>query len=253
VRWIVIRQFCLYVQRYVPTTYVPDSLVGRLHPLTFRPCIVSPDQMKILIDALPAVGGGSRWPLRPYIFHALLVLLYSTGLRISEALRLRVDDVDLHDRVLLVRETKFYKSRLVPFSDGLLTIFQHYQQKRLALLGSPARVAPFFPNTHDGHYSRGHLEDLWLRLRRHVGIDGGPRIHDLRHSFATLRLAAWYREGADVEAKLPLLATYMGHASVAATYRYLTILPETLVAASERLRRYSGTIITPAGGHHALV
>ena len=255
-RWIVMRQFCLYVRRYVPETSVPDPLMGRLPSSTFRPRIVLPDEMKALLGAVAHVCPGSRWPLRPHTYRALLVLLYTTGLRISEALHLRVDDVDLRDRVLLVRETKFYKSRLAPFSDGLLAILREYQQERLRLLGAPARDAPFFQAKHGGHYTNNSINDVWQDLRRHADIDGGagrgPRVHDLRHSFATLRLAAWYREGADVEAMLPLLATYMGHASVAATYHYLTILPETLLAASERFRRYSGAIITPAGGNHAL-
>jgi integrase/recombinase XerD len=254
--WIVMRQFCLYLKRYVPATSIPDPLLKRLPPSNFRPRIILPNEMKVLLGAVADTCSGSRWPLRPHTYRTLLVLLYTTGLRISEALHLRVSDVDLHDRVLMIRQTKFYKSRIVPFSDGLLEILREYQQQRLLLLGAPARDAPFFLAKHGGHYKKGSIHDVWKRILRRAGIDNAtsscPRIHDLRHSFASLRVAAWYREGADVRAMLPLLATYMGHASVAGTYHYLSILPETLLASSERFRRYSGAIITPTGGNHAL-
>lgn len=255
-RWIVIRQFCLYVRRYLPETDIPEPLLRRLPPSRFRPRIVQPEEMKALLDAVTVACPGSRWPLRPHTYRTLLALLYTTGLRISEALHLQVDDVDLCERVLRIRKTKFYKSRLVPFSDGLLPILRDYQRERLRLLGTPVRDAAFFPTKQGGHYSQSSVNDIWQKLLRHTALGGGstrgPRIHDLRHSAATLRLSAWYRKGIDVEAMLPRLATYLGHATVAATYRYLTILPETLLVASERFRHYSGAVIAPSGGNNAL-
>ncbi len=255
-RWSVMHQFCLYLRRHVPETYVPDPLFGRIPLPRLKAHIVQPPEMRALLDAVAEVIPGPRWTLRPRTYRTLLVLLYTTGLRISEALRLQIRDVDLHGRVITIRETKFYKSRLVPFSDGLLPILRDYQRERLRLLGTPPPEAPFFPTRYGGHYSKNEINDVWQELLRHTGRGGGrgrgPRIHDLRHSFATIRLAAWYREGVDVQAKLPALATYLGHASIAATQRYLTILPETLLAASERFRRYSGSLIAAAGGSHAL-
>lgn len=136
---------------------------------------------------------------------------------------------------------------MVPFSDGLLAFLRDYQRQRLRLLGAASQGAPFFPTMFGNHYSQTSVNDVWRALTHHVGLrEGaarGPRVHDLRHSFATLRLAAWYREGADVETMLPRLATYLGHVKVASTYLYLTILPETLLAASERFRRYGGSLI----------
>jgi site-specific recombinase XerD len=255
-RWILIRQFCLYLRRYLPETCVPDPLLGRFPPSRFRPRIVQPEEMKKLLAATTAVIPGSRWALRPHTYRTLLVLLYTTGLRISEALELQVGDVDLQERVITIRQTKFYKSRLVPFSEGLLPILRAYQRERLHLLGASARDAPFFPTRDGGHYSQSSVHYVWQDLVEHAGLHSatarGPRVHDLRHSLATLRLAAWYREGVDVEAMLPRLATYLGHAKVASTYLYLTILPETLLAASERFRRYSGSLIGAAGEEHAL-
>jgi integrase/recombinase XerD len=254
-RWIIIRQFCLYLRRYIPETCVPDALLGRVPASPFRPRIVQPEEMKALLAAVATIVPGSRSALRPHTYRTLLVLLYSTGLRISEALELQVGDVDLCERVITIRQTKFYKSRLVPFSDGLLEFLCDYQRERLRLLGPPSQDAPFFPTMHGDRYSRGSVNDVWQELVDHAGLrEGaarGPRVHDLRHSFATLRLAAWYREGADFEAMLPRLATYLGHVKVASTYLYLTVLPETLLAASERFRRYGGSLIAAAGESHA--
>jgi integrase/recombinase XerD len=256
-RWILIRQFCLYLRRYLPETCVPDLLLGRFPPSRFRPRIVQPQEMTKLLAAVTTVVPGSRWALRPAIYRMLLLLLYSTGLRISEALELQVGDVDLHERVITIRQTKFYKSRLVPFSDGLLTFLRDYQRERLRLVGAPSRDAAFFPTRDGDHYTQSSVNYVWQDLLEHAGLRGvaarGPRVHDLRHSFATLRLAAWYHEGVDVEAMLPRLATYLGHAKVASTYLYLTILPETLLAASERFRGYGGSLITAKGGSHALI
>jgi integrase/recombinase XerD len=255
-RWILIRQFCLYLRRYLPETWVPDSLLGRFPPSRFRPRIVQPEEITKLLAAVAIVVPGSRWALRPVIYRTLLVLLYSTGLRISEALELQVGDIDLHERVITIRQTKFYKSRLVPFSDGLLTFLRDYQRERLRLVGAPARNAAFFPTKDGGHYTQSAVNYVWQDLLKHADLRGsavrGPRVHDLRHSFATLRLAVWYHEGVDVEAMLPRLATYLGHAKVASTYLYLTMLPETLLAASERFRHYGGSLIAPTGGTHAL-
>ncbi|MBX7114353.1 MAG: tyrosine-type recombinase/integrase, partial [Myxococcaceae bacterium] len=246
IRWSVMHQFCLYVRRYVPETHVPDPLFGRLPLPRLKAHIVTPSQMRQLLNAVAVVAAGSRWRLRPHTCRTLFTLLYATGLRISEARSLQVGDVDLRRRVIKIRQTKFYKSRLVPFSDGLLPILRDYHRRRIHLLGAPAPEAPFFVTQYGGHYKKTHLGSVWKRLMRHTGLGGargvGPRIHDLRHSFATLRLAAWYRDGEDVAAKLPLLSTYLGHTTIAATQRYLTILPETLLAASERFRSYGGSL-----------
>lgn len=246
----VIRQFCLYLRRHDPSTYVPDLIFSRFPIPRFKAYIVSAGEMRRLIDSVAVVAPGSIWPLRPHVLRTLLVVLYTTGLRISEACDLQVGDVDLRLRVLTIRETKFYKSRLVPFSNGLLSILRAYLSRRLDRLGTPASADPFFVTKYGHHYDPSTIFDAWKDMRSHAGLDGArgerPRIHDLRHSFATLRLAAWYREGADVVAKLPLLSTYLGHTTVASTQRYLTILPEMQLAASERFRSYGGSMVSAA-------
>ena len=154
-------------------------------------------------------------------------------------------------RLITIRETKFYKSRLVPFSDGLLDVLRAYHRRRIGQLGAPRPEAAFFPTEAGGHYALQSIYPGWHALLRRAGLDADgcrPRIHDLRHSFATLRLATWYREGADVNAKLPLLTTYMGHAQVAATQVYLTMLPEMLQIVSDRFRQYGGALVVPMEG-----
>jgi len=254
-RFGMVRQFCVYLRRHAPNTYVPDQLLGRVRPGNFKPRIIAPSEMKALLDAVDAVIAGTRSPLHPRTCRTLLTVLYTTGLRISEALHLQMRDVDLRERVITIRETKFYKSRLVPFSDGLLPILRDYQRERLRLFGDPAPEAPFFVGQFGASYCHRSVNTFWKKLLCQTGLGGpgrgnGPRIHDLRHSFATLRLAAWYREGADVQAKLPLLSTYLGHGKITATQRYLTILPETKLAASERFRLYGGALIASTGEAH---
>ena len=253
-RSCLMHQFCLYLQRHKPGTYIPDPVLSR-HPAFYpKANILQPETMRALLDAVPSVAPGSIFALRPHTHTTLLTLLYTTGLRISEALALRVTDVDLTGQLLVIHRSKFGKSRIVPFTDGLRSVLEDYHRVRQDLLGVPGDEAPFFIAQHGGHYSECAISNVWLLLLKATHLDGGkgqrPRIHDLRHSFATLRLLSWYREGADVEAKLPLLSTYLGHSSVQATQWYLTILPEIRLEASERFHRYGGALVCCDGGGH---
>lgn len=254
-RWSVVRQLCIYLRRYEPETYIPDPALGTRPLFQLRPRIIEPHEMKAVLETIPRVIPAPRWPLRPHTYKALLTLLYSCGLRISEALALRIGDVDLHEQIATIHETKFYKSRIVPFSEGLATVLRDYLRVRLRLAGVPRPESPFFLNQRGHHYKRNTIDSVWQVLLHEAGLGtgkNGPRLHDIRHSFATLRLLAWYREGVDVEAKLPWLTTYLGHAKVSSTQRYLTILPEIRMLASERFRSYGGSLITPIGDDHAL-
>jgi site-specific recombinase XerD len=174
----------------------------------------------------------------------LILLLYAAGLRISEALSLRLTDVDLSAGILTIRESKFYKTRLVPMSPALN-----------GTLGEPvAQRAKDHPTSLDAELfltrtgtpvARHTAENVFSRLRvragglRHDGCRYQPRLHDLRHAFAVHRLISWYRQGADVQRLLPQLATYLGHVHIAATQRYLTLTPELLHEASQRFERYA--------------
>jgi len=172
-------------------------------------------------------------------------VLYGAGLRPGEALRLRCCDVDLADRVLAIWDTKFFKSRLVPIGADLCKALDTYWtvRQRLSL---PDETRSAFFCTHTGHpITLAKLETVFVRLREHAGIRRPssdrwqPRLHDLRHAFAVHRVIAWYREGADVQAYLPLLATYLGHINLSGTQTYLAMTAELLGEASLRFELYA--------------
>lgn len=213
-------------------------------PRTFRPYIYSHDELQALFNATDLLAN-SRSPLEPLTVRPLLLTLYSTGLRPSEALRLRCCDVDLSNRVLTIWNTKFFKSRLVPFGADLCKTLEMYLSKCEHPTAHPENRTRFFATRTGKPISLSMLEKVFVRLRDHAGIRRSttdcwqPRLHDLRHTFAVHRLIAWYREGVDVQARLPLLATYLGHVNLAGTQHYLTMTPELLAEASQRFERYA--------------
>lgn len=213
-------------------------------PRSFRPRIYTPQELARLLDATSILHSNAR-PLRQQTYRTLLLVLYGAGLRPGEALRLRLCDFDLDDRLLFVWDTKFFKSRLVPIGRALAEALATYRRARQTLPMPSGKMSRFFASPCGGAISLASLEAAWVRLREHANVRNPPqarwqpRLHDLRHSFATHRLVAWYREGADVRARLPWLATYLGHAGLAGTQAYLTMTPELLAEASQRFQRYA--------------
>lgn len=209
----------------------------------FVPYIYSHQELKRLFDAVPVACGG-RASIDETVFRTLLLLLYGAGLRIGEALALKLVDVDLRDACLHVCETKFFKSRLVPLGADLSDVMSDYVAKRSASYPS-AEQAPLLCFRDGSPLSQSASRSTFRRLRVHAGVqrEGGarrqPRLHDLRHTAAVHRLIAWYRSGADVQALLPKLSTYLGHVDLTATQRYLTLTPELLQQASQRFERYA--------------
>jgi len=209
----------------------------------FVPYIYSHEELKRLLDAVPAACAG-RVPIEPSVFRTLLLLLYGAGLRSGEALTLRLGDVDLCEACLRICETKFFKSRLVPLSTDLTGVLTEYLVKRNKSYPS-AEQAPLFCFRDGSRLSQSAARSAFRRLRTHAGVRRGggprrqPRLHDLRHAAAVHRLIAWYRSGADVQTLLPKLATYLGHVDLASTQRYLTLTPELLQQASQRFEHYA--------------
>jgi site-specific recombinase XerD len=208
----------------------------------FVPYIYSETELKRLLDAVPAACAG-RVPVDGDVYRTLLLLLYGAGLRISEALALNTSDVDLADATLRIRETKFFKTRIVPLGADLTKLLTAYAGKRNADMAARPD-APFFCFRDGRRFSRSGAQGAFRRLRARAGIsrEGGPyrqpRLHDLRHSAAVHRLIVWYRKGADLQDLLPKLSTYLGHVDLSATQRYLTMTPELLREASLRFERY---------------
>ena len=211
---------------------------------SFVPHIYSREEIGRLLNATALIDH-PRSPLDPDTYRTLLLLLYGAGLRISEALCLTLADVDLYEGVLCVRESKFYKTRLVPVGQDLLRILsQHVTQRRGGGQLEPGSL--LFLTREGAAVTRQHAERAFCRLRvkANVVCDGAgrrnqPRLHDLRHSFAVHRLISWYRDGADVQRLLPKLATYLGHVNISGTQRYLTLTPDLLHEASVRFEHYA--------------
>lgn len=206
--------------------------------------IYSADELRRLLAATDTLQT-SKFELRACAFRTLLLLLYSTGLRIGEALSLTLHDVNLANRLLTIRETKFFKTRLVPTGPQLTEALAGYAHRRRRL-PQPAGEASAFFATRDGTRLRySEAGRLFRRVRRLAGIQpqGGarsqPRLHDLRHTGALHRVIRWYRTGADVQRLLPKLATYLGHVDISSTQRYLSMSAELLHEASLRFEHYA--------------
>jgi integrase/recombinase XerD len=162
--------------------------------------------------------------LRPHTYYTLFALLYSTGIRIGEAFGLKLKDCLLDEKLVYIAEGKFRKSRWVPLHSSISTVLEAYVHRRMKI-GPKSPESPLFIN------GRGHglrhcvVFQTFRHLLMQCGIshhkNGGPRIHDLRHTFAVNRLLSWYRDGQDVNVRLPALATYMGHVGVGSTHVYL--------------------------------
>jgi len=212
-------------------------------PPHFVPYIFSQEELQRLLDA-SAYCERPRSKLQPYTCRMLILLLYGAALRISEALSLTLADVDLPAGILTIRESKFYKTRLVPISPDLTSALGTYLALRAKEHSTALDTALFLTRT-STPVALNTAEYLFSRLRVRAGVlrhDGSryqPRLHDLRHAAAVHRVVSWYRQGADVQRLLPQLATYLGHVNVAATQRYLTLTPELLQEASQRFEHYA--------------
>jgi integrase len=178
------------------------------------------------------------------VFHCLLGLLSVTGLRISEALDLKLDDVDLEQGVLTIRAAKRGRWRLVPIHASTVAALTNYLQRREQFLGQTA--SPFvFISTRATRLDIGRVHKAFYTLSRQTGLRAlgaskGPRLHDFRHRFAVLTLLRWYQAGNDPARKLPVLSTYLGHVYVGGTYWYLSAWPELMAQAMARLERRWG-------------
>ncbi len=243
-KWLILSGFYRYAlsRGFTATSPLPATLPKFPPPLT--PHIYSVDELTRLLEATDTLKG-PRSPLRTLTFRTLLLLLYSTGMRIGEALSLTIHDVDVEHRLVTVRDTKFFKTRLVPTGPRLTEELTAYVTRRRHL-PLPAGDASAFFATRTGHavcYADANRTFCRIRrlagIRRERGARYPPRLHDLRHSAAVHRLIAWYHAGADVQRLLPHLATYLGHVDIVSTQRYLSMTPELLHEASQRFEQYA--------------
>ena len=209
---------------------------------SFVPYIYSQSDLRSLLGAVARCQRRSACVMSEATFRTLLLFLYATGMRLGEALRLRLMDVDLPLGLVTIRDTKFYKSRLVPLGPDIKQLIQEYlhqpgrRNQRYRSLFQTKSASAIAAQVADTSFSR--LREI-ARIERRDDSYFQPRLHDLRHTFAVHRLTEWYRQNADVPRLLPALSTYLGHVSLSATQRYLTMTPELLEQANRRFERYA--------------
>jgi integrase/recombinase XerD len=222
---------------YVDKSPLPTVFPKR--PSAFIPHIYSYEDLVRLLQAAKNFERPSS--LEHGTFHLILLLIYATGVRIRELVRLDRADVNLPECLMKVRNSKFGKTRLVPFTQQLQNVLFEYQSLHPASGGE----VPFFTTRSGGRIKADTLQHNYRALCDHMGIRRAdtarqqPRIHDLRHTFAVHRLISWYRQGQDVQRLLPLLSVYLGHVHIRATQVYLSMTPELLEEAGSRFERYA--------------
>lgn len=222
------------------TEIPPPHLLGPAHR-RITPHIYTDQEIAQLLDSANDLQ--PKQGLRPVTMHYLLGLLAATGLRISEALQLRRNDIDLHQEMLLVRKTKFHKSRYVPLHSmtcKALSNYADFRNRRLPLVQNSAFFLLDDGNALRYRQASYSFQQICAQLGWDVCSSGRkPRLYDLRHTFACRRLLAWYEEGVDVNRMIPLLSTYLGHAKVSGTYWYLTGIPELMAIVTSRFESQS--------------
>lgn len=239
IRLADVRGFAQYLCNIDPRNEVPPC--GILPwPSRCKPYLYTDKEIRDLLAAALTLRPSKA--LRRWTFHCLLGLLAVTGIRISEALNLRKEDVDLTTGILTIRDTKFGKTRLIPVQRSTRSVLKRYSQRRDNHL-HPQTSTFFFVAERGGQLFLSNVYRVFWRLSRQIGLRSasdrsGPRLHDFRHRFAVQALLNGYREGRRIELLLPILSTYLGHAYVRDTYWYLSACPELLGHAAHLLEKH---------------
>jgi integrase/recombinase XerD len=251
VRMLEVASFCLYRRRAEPQCFVPAPSSFPAYHQPLKPYIFSEAEVAELLRAASGLQRYSSSPVRPEVIRLAIALLFTTGMRRGELLALTLGDYNRRESTLHIRRTKFYKSRLLPINDSIAEELDRCLRARARrkLPVSSDMAVIWNAAWGGGAYSGTALRHAIQPLLRQCGIVTAkgnlPRIHDFRHSFAVNALLRWYRAGADVEAKLPLLATYLGHGSALSTHYYLHMIEPLRTAASKRFAAHYGELVAP--------
>jgi len=239
-RLSAVRCFARWQRSIDPNTEVPPADLLPARPRRTTPYLYS----ELDTAALMTAAGQLPSPLAAVTMQTFLGLVFCTGMRRGEALALDRDDLDPTTGVLTVRHAKFNKPRQLPLHPSTVTALHAYAIRRDTLCPHP-RTAALLVSTTGARLAASTVSHTFRVLLQQTGIgphSSGcrPRIHDARHSFAVTTLLDWYRDGNDVQARLPLLSTYLGHADPRHTYHYLSAAPELLALAADRVQRLPG-------------
>lgn len=251
VRMLAVSSFCVYRRRTEPQCFVPDPRSFPPYHQRVKPYIFSEAEVAILLRSASELQRYPSSPLRPEVIRLAIALLFTTGIRRGELLALKIGDYNRQELTLHIRETKFYKSRLLPINSSIALEIEKClyarTQRRLPFSSDAALIwnAAWGGGAYSGTALRHSLQPLLRKCSIVTPKGKSPRIHDFRHSFAVNALLRWYRAGVDVETKLPLLATYLGHGSVVSTHYYLHFIEPLRSAASKRFANHYGDLVSP--------
>lgn len=245
-RFRLICQLARFMLNHGYDAYCPNDYLEPLAPAqtNFTPHIFTHEEIKRFLRTVDELKPAYNSPLRHLVMPELFRVLYGCGLRVGEVLRLTMADADLEQGVLTIRQSKFRKDRLVPLSPGL-----HFRLMQLCeKLDQQHPASSFFPSQGRRPYTRGGIYQVFRQLLNrsgivHRGTGNGPRVHDLRHTFAVHRLQEWYEEGIDLASKLPVLAAYMGHRNFYCTQRYMHLTLELSTVLSDQLEQEYGWMV----------
>lgn len=245
---IIIRQLGLYMKRMKMSAYVIPEIPKRNH--LFTPYIFSDNEIEKIIEQADTVKPLSIKTSKHLVIPVFIRLLYFCGLRFSEVQQLRVENVDLDNGILTIYGSKFDKDRLVPMSPEITNICRAYSEKVHA---HSSGDAIYLPNTHNTIYEKRcfysvYRDLLWKAGISHGGRGNGPRLHDLRHTFAVHCLRKWVEEDADITALLPYLSSYLGHKGLQETAYYLRLTADMFPQVTALLLHELGDIIPEIGG-----
>lgn len=238
-RLCVVRGFAQYHSAVEPRTEIPPPALLPYRYQRRSPYLYSEAEITQLMHVarqLPSPTG-----LRAHTYATAFGLLAVTGMRISELVALDTDHVDLRESLLTIHHTKFRKSRLLPLHPTTRRALHRYVDQRNRVYPIP-KSPSFFVAEKGTRLTTCTVRATFVQLSRQIGLRGpnashGPRLHDFRHRFAVQTLVRWYRDGVDVERRLPELSTYLGHVKVSDTYWYLSATPELLGLAAQRLEQ----------------
>jgi integrase/recombinase XerD len=231
----IVRGFARYLATIDPDSEIPSRDLLPASQRRVAPYIYSPVEIAALMRAARALTP----PLRAATNETAIGLLAAAGLRPGEVLALDRADVDLHDGALRVRAAKQSKQREVPLHASVTEALSDYARLRDRRWPEPTTPA-FFITIQGGRLTKGAFNSTFAKLIREVGLEGAgerfrPRPHDLRHTFAVGTLLDWHRSGEEVDRRMPLLSTYLGHVDPGSTYWYLQVVPELLALIGQRL------------------
>lgn len=245
-RLSIVRLFARYRSATDPRTQIPPAGLLPFRPKRARPYLYSDKEIEQLLGAtlnMPlSVRHRKRCALLPWVYYCLFGLLTVSGLRLGEVRNLKLQDLDLKARVLTIRGAKFGKDRLVPLHASTCKVLAEYLVRRERHCTGRPVSSYLFVSSWGNRLDNGQIHRAFYAVSRRVGLRGaadhhGPRLHDLRHRFATATLVNWYRSDQDAERRLPLLSAFLGHVHVADTQWYLNGSPELMREAMSRLER----------------